>query len=190
MDYKNEIYAEKHQWWRQQVTNGSWGAWFNHAGALVSAWGRMESPMRPILLHWCTSEKDDSDDGSDELIEAILMACGKATKSLTSAWPHVDGQMMMILVALCRSVEKLLGDMSYVLIGNPMWKIRQRQWSWWWWSSFWRWRFNLGTFDGSGAVKRGYGKGLLTDEVEVAKNTNKDKTARHKKVRTMALIPC
>ena len=47
----------------------------------------------------------------------------------------------------------------------------------------------LGTSDGGGAVKRRHGKGLLTEEVEVAKNTNKDKTARHKKVRAMVLIP-
>ena len=54
------------------------------------------------------------------------MACearGKAAESLTGAWQRVDGQMMMISVALCRSVEDLLGDMSYVLIGDPVWKI-------------------------------------------------------------------
>ena len=184
------------QWWHQQVTSGAcsvWGAWFNHAGALVGAWGHVKSPMRPILLRWCRSEKDDSDDGGGELIGAILMACEmreKAAESLTGMWWRVDGQMMMIPAALCRSVEKLPDDMSYVLIGDPMWKIRWRQWSWWRWSSFWRWRFNLGTFDGGGAVRRGHRKGLLTDEVEAAENTNKDKTARHKKVRAMTLIPC
>ena len=47
----------------------------------------------------------------------------------------------------------------------------------------------MGTSDGDGAVRRQHGKGLLTEEVEVAKNTNKNKTARHKKVRAMALIP-
>ena len=36
----------------------------------------------------------------------------------------------------------------------------------------------------------GHKKGLLIGKVEVAKNTNKDRTARHKKVRAMALIPC
>ena len=35
--------------------------------------------------------------------------------------------MMMISVALCRSVENLHDDMSYVLIGGPMWKIQRRQ---------------------------------------------------------------
>ena len=54
-------------------------------------------------------------------------ARGTAAESLTGAWRCVDGQMMMIPAALCRSVEKLLGDMSYVLIGDPMWKIQQRQ---------------------------------------------------------------
>ena len=75
-------------------------------------------------------EKDDSDDGGNELIGAILMvhkARGKAAESLIDAWQHVDGQMMMISVALCRSVENLHGDMSYVLIRGPMWKIRWRQ---------------------------------------------------------------
>ena len=35
--------------------------------------------------------------------------------------------MMVIREALCRSVENLHDDMSYVLIGGPMWKIRWRQ---------------------------------------------------------------
>ena len=48
---------------------------------------------------------------------------GKATESLTSAWQCVDGYMMMILAVLCRSVENLPGDMSYVLIKGSMWKI-------------------------------------------------------------------
>ena len=48
----------------------------------------------------------------------------------------------------------------------------------------------LGTSDGGGAVKRGQGKCLLTEEVEAAENTNKNKTTRHKKVRAMTLIPC
>ena len=54
-------------------------------------------------------------------------ARGKATKSLTGAWQHMDGQMRMISVALCRLLENLHGDMSYVLIRGPMWKIRRRQ---------------------------------------------------------------
>ena len=36
----------------------------------------------------------------------------------------------------------------------------------------------------------GHREGLLTEEVEAAENTNKNRTARHKKVRAMALIPC
>ena len=54
-------------------------------------------------------------------------ARGKAAESLTGAWRRVDGQMMLIPAALCKSVEDLPGDMSYVLIGDPVWKIRQRQ---------------------------------------------------------------
>ena len=48
----------------------------------------------------------------------------------------------------------------------------------------------MSTSNGGGAVRRGYGKGLLTEEVKATENTNKDKTARHKKVRAMTLIPC
>ena len=80
------------QWWRQQKTSGmwsAWGAWFNHARALVGAWGRVKSSMRLILLQWCRSEKEDFDDDDGELIRAILMACearGKVAESLTGAW--------------------------------------------------------------------------------------------------------
>ena len=72
----------------------------------------------------------DSDDGGGELIGVVLKAreaCGNSAESLTSAWRHVDGQMNWIPVALCRSLENLHGDMSYVVIGGPMWKIRRRQ---------------------------------------------------------------
>ena len=54
-------------------------------------------------------------------------AHGKAAEYLTGTWRRMDGQMMIILATLCRSVEKLPGDMSYVLIGDPMRKIRRRQ---------------------------------------------------------------
>ena len=47
----------------------------------------------------------------------------------------------------------------------------------------------LSTSNGSGAVRRGNKKGLLTKEVEAVENTNKNKIARHKKVRVVALIP-
>ena len=86
--------------------------------------------MRPIFRQLCRSEKDDSDDGSGELIGAILMARearGQAAESLTGAWKRVNGQMMMIPAALCRSVEDLPGDRSYVLIRDPVWKIRRKQ---------------------------------------------------------------
>ena len=86
--------------------------------------------MRPIFLRLCRSEKYDSDDGDDELIGAIVMAREarvQAAKSLTSAWKRVNCQMMMIPAALCRSVEDLPGDRPYVLIGDPVWKIRLKQ---------------------------------------------------------------
>ena len=36
----------------------------------------------------------------------------------------------------------------------------------------------------------GHREGLLTEEVEAAENTNKNRIVRHKKIRAMALIPC
>ena len=37
-------------------------------------------------------------------------------ETLIDAWRRVDGQMRMFPVALCRAIEKLHDDMSYVLI--------------------------------------------------------------------------
>ena len=56
------------------------------------------------------------------MIGATQMAHGKAAESLTGAWWRVEGQMMMIPAALSRSVENLHVDISYVLIGDLMWK--------------------------------------------------------------------
>ena len=39
-------------------------------------------------------------------------------KTLTGVWRRVDGQIWMLLVAMCRAIEKLHSDMSYVLIGG------------------------------------------------------------------------
>ena len=83
--------------------------------------------MRPILFRRCRSEQDDSDDGAGEVIGAIMKARGKAAESLIGAWWRVEGQMMMIPAALCRSVENLHGDISYVLIRGLIWKTQQRQ---------------------------------------------------------------
>ena len=90
----------------------------------------MGIPIRPIFLRLCRSEKDDSDNGGDELIGVILMARearGQAAESLTGAWKRVNGQLMMIPAALCRSVEDLPNVRSYVLIGDSVWKIRWKQ---------------------------------------------------------------
>ena len=48
----------------------------------------------------------------------------------------------------------------------------------------------LSTSNNDGIVRRGHIKGLLTGEVEATENTNKNKTAKHKKVKAMTLIPC
>ena len=39
-------------------------------------------------------------------------------ETLTGMWRHVDGQMSMFLAAMCRAIENLHGDISYVLIGG------------------------------------------------------------------------
>ena len=86
--------------------------------------------IRPILFRRRRSEQVDSDDSGGELIGAVLKARearGNSAESLTGAWQRVDGQMNWIPAALCRSLESLHGDMSYVVIGGLMWKIRRRQ---------------------------------------------------------------
>ena len=83
--------------------------------------------MRLILFRRCRSKQDDSDEGGGEVIGVIMRACGKAAESLIGAWRRMEGQMMMIPVALCRLVENLQGDISYVLIRGLMWKTRRRQ---------------------------------------------------------------
>ena len=72
----------------------------------------------------------DSDDSGGELIGAVLTAReahGNSAESLTGAWQHVAGQMNWIPANLCRLLENLHGDMSFVVIGGPMWMIRRRQ---------------------------------------------------------------
>ena len=83
--------------------------------------------IRPILFRRRISEQVDSDDGGGELIGAVLKARGNSAESLTGAWQRVAGQMNWIPADLCRSLENLHGDMSYVVIGGPMWMIRRRQ---------------------------------------------------------------
>ena len=39
-------------------------------------------------------------------------------ETLTGAWQRVDGQIWMFLVEMCRAIENLHGDLSYVLIGG------------------------------------------------------------------------
>ena len=39
-------------------------------------------------------------------------------ETLTDAWRRVDGQMSMFLADMCRTIENLHGDISYVLIGG------------------------------------------------------------------------
>ena len=39
-------------------------------------------------------------------------------ETLTGVWRCMNGQMWMFLVAMCRAIENLHGDISYVLIGG------------------------------------------------------------------------
>ena len=104
--------------------------WFNPRRNfywLVTARGGL---MRLILFWRRRSEQDDSDDIGDKVIGAVLKARearGKPVESLIDAWQCMDDQMRIIPTALCRSLENLHGDMSYVLIRGLMWKIRWRQ---------------------------------------------------------------
>ena len=109
------------------VTQRHVSAWFRSGRNFC--W-RVLGLIRPILFWRRRSEQVDSDEGGGELIGAVLKARearGNSTESLTGAWQRVEGQMNWIPAALCRSLENLHGDMSYVVIGGPMWKIRRRQ---------------------------------------------------------------
>ena len=64
------------------------------------------------------------------MIRATLVAReahGQAAESLTGAWKHVNDELVVIPAALCRSVEDLPDDRSYVLVGDLVWKIRRKQ---------------------------------------------------------------
>ena len=39
-------------------------------------------------------------------------------ETLTDAWRRVDSKMSMFLAAVCRAIENLHGDISFVLIGG------------------------------------------------------------------------
>ena len=45
-------------------------------------------------------------------------------KTLTDTWRRVDSQMSMFLAAVCRAIENLHGDISFVLIGGQRRPIR------------------------------------------------------------------
>ena len=83
-----------------------------------------------MRAHKKSNEADSFPMMCGELIGAIRkarVACVRTAESLTEAWRLVEGQMMMIPATLYGMVENLHRDMSYVLIGGPIWKIRRRQ---------------------------------------------------------------
>ena len=77
--------------------------------------------MTPILFRRCRLEKDDSDGVVATRLE-LPWWCVKCVElfaeTLTCAWRRVDGQMSMFLATMCRAIENLHGDISYVLIGG------------------------------------------------------------------------
>ena len=83
-----------------------------------SMWKLVNYPMKPILFRKCRLEKEKFDGGRGNKIGVTLVAreaCGKFGRNFDR---HVDGQMRIFPAALCRGIEKLHGDGSYVLIGG------------------------------------------------------------------------
>ena len=111
------------------------------------------------------------------------------TETLTGMWRHVDGQMWMFLVAMCKAIENLHGDISYVLIGGQRWQIRWWQWFWQRRRSFWRWRFNPEDLWRRWSYRERAVKGFIDHRSWGNGKYQQNKTARHKKIRAMALIP-
>ena len=80
--------------------------------------------MKPILFRRCRSEKYDFDGVSSNKIGATLVAheaCGIICRNFNR---HVDSKMSMFLAVVCRAIENLHGDISFVLIGGQRWPIR------------------------------------------------------------------
>ena len=74
--------------------------------------------MKPILSRKFRSEKDDSDDVSGNKIGATLVACEARGIICQNFDRRVDGQRWIFPAAMCRAMENLHSDMSYVLIGG------------------------------------------------------------------------
>ena len=66
-----------------------------------------------VLLAACKKDMNNT------TITKGLMKCVELfAETLTGGWWRVDGQMWMFLAAMCRSIENLHSDISYVLIGG------------------------------------------------------------------------
>ena len=111
-------------------------------------------------------------------------------ETLTSAWWRVDGQMWMFLAVMCRAIENLHDDISYVLIGGQRWQIQWWQWFWRRRRSFWRWRFNPEDLWWRRSSQERAMKGFTDHRSWGSGKYRQNKTVRHKKIRTVALIPC
>ena len=129
--------------------------------------------MKPILFRRCKLKKDDSYGVGGNKIGATLVAHETHGIICWNFDRRVDGQMSMFLAAMCKAIENLHGDISYVLIGGQRWQIR-------WWQWFWRrggasggGDSTLRTSDCGRAVGRWHWKGLLTTEDEAAENIDK-----------------
>ena len=72
--------------------------------------------MKSILFRRCRSEKDDSNGISGNKIGATLVAREAHGIICRNFDRGVDGQMRMFLATMCRAIENLHNDISYVLI--------------------------------------------------------------------------
>ena len=127
----------------------------NCAAYTSDVWKYVSYPMKPILFWKSRSKKDESNGGEGNKIGATLVVCETHVKFVRNFDRCVDGQMKICLVALCRGIEKLHGDGSYVLIGGRSDRSNDGNgFGSGWWASGSR-DSTLRTSDGGGAVGRG-----------------------------------
>ena len=72
--------------------------------------------MKPILFRRCKLEKEDSYGVGGNKIGATLVARETRGIICRNFDRRMDGQMSMFLAAMCKAIENLHDDISYVLI--------------------------------------------------------------------------
>ena len=76
----------------------------------------MGRQMKPILSRKCRSEKDDSNGVSGNKIRATLVAHEVRGIICQNFDRCINGQRWIFPTAICRAIENVHGDISYVLI--------------------------------------------------------------------------